>query len=168
MKRIAKLIEFRVLLGLHIAVGLFLSSAHAVEISFIEQQELQILTNSFESAKTLKSDNLKDILGPIWTCNLFGTRTRMQIERNLHLYDLSQSGSKTEFANKGAQVIRNYSFSKGSLIGKKENLKETLRLSSEGNLIGRIEHLDPESKKPIILAYSSCTLKSVSQATLNK
>ena len=91
----------------------------------------------------------------------------MQIERNLRLYEFEiQSGAK-QVLNSGAQIFKNYTFKNKSLRASDKNLREQIRLNANGDLVGRVEQIDPKTKKSVILAYSNCTRKATTQAKLD-
>jgi hypothetical protein len=123
--------------------------AHSLDLEYISPAQKEKLVEDFEHAKLEKADA---ILGKKWSCDMYGVRSRMQVQRDVKLYTLNKGTSGT-FANTGAQVVSKYRFEKGVFAGQQGKFEDSLRMTAKGELISRLSVLQPQ---PAVIAYSVC------------
>lgn len=124
-------------------------------IEYVSPQRIVDLRTQFESAEPLSSDRLSDLQGKVWICDLYGVRTRMQVERGLKLYQF-KSG-KEHWWNDGSQVVREYKHKSGHLVGKTSNLRDQLRYS-DGKIWSQLSL--ERNNTSTVLAYAECLEES--------
>lgn len=122
---------------------------HSLEMEHISLEQKQKLVDEFEHAKLEKADSL---LNKKWSCDMYGVRSRMQVQRDVKLYSLSK-GTDGIILNKGAQLVSDYKLENGALSGQKGKFEDSVRMKSDGQLISRLSLLKPE---PVVIAYSVC------------
>lgn len=128
---------------------LITAAAHSLEMEYISPQQKQKLVEDFEQAKL---EQAPAVTGKIWSCDMYGVRSRMQVQRDVKLYSLSQ-GSAGAFTNKGAQVVSEYRLKDGVLSGQSGKFEDQLRVTPGGQLISRLSVRQPT---PTVIAYSVC------------
>jgi hypothetical protein len=131
------------------ALVLITAFAHALEMEYISPEQKQKLVEDFEHAKLEKADA---VLAKQWTCDMFGVKSRMQVQRSVKLYALSKDALGS-IHNTGAQVVANYQLHNGVLSGKNGKFEDNLRMTADGQLISRLTVSHPE---PVVIAYSVC------------
>lgn len=129
--------------------------SHAIEFEHISLQKKADLESEFEKAK-LEASDAPQVESKKWTCDMFGVRSRMQVQRNVKLYSLKRDGLGA-YANTGAQVISSYSALNGSLQGKNERFEDQVRLTGNGQLISRLSLRGQDAPgSSTVIAYSIC------------
>jgi hypothetical protein len=123
--------------------------AHSLEMEYISPQQKQRLVDEFEASKLAKTDILT---GKKWSCDMYGVRSRLQVQRDVKLYSLSKNPSGA-YANNGAQVVSEYQFKNGVFSGKNSKFEDQLRITANGRLMSRLSVLKPS---PVVIAYSVC------------
>lgn len=113
-------------------------SCPLLSIKNIDNQEMRRLQNTFRNFQALDSKVGKEsIVGKNWNCDLYGIRTRLQVEKDLLLYSFRGLGDS--MINKGAQPISRYSWTKIGLQGTNDKLTDVLRFSPDRqNLIAEL------------------------------
>lgn len=150
MEDSARNILLSALLSLVFLGGVF---AQGLEMEFISLEQKAQLERQFNDAK-LAADDAAKLNGRKWTCDMYGVRSRMQVQRGVKLYSLKRN-ELGGFTNDGAQVISNYSAEPGSLSGKNSRFEDQVRMDSEGRLISRLSLRGATLDTPVI-AYSIC------------
>jgi len=106
-------------------------TVHAVDIEFIPDQEIARLQTEFSRLPVPSNNNVEQsLIGRSWLCELYGVRTRLQVERNVSLYQFSRA--KNALANRGSYPIANYRMDHRGLAGRTSNLEDIVRLSVDG------------------------------------
>jgi hypothetical protein len=124
-----------------------ISLADVEYVSATKQQELQTLFNQAhfhldtDSALLRKRD---------WVCDMYGVRTRMQVQHGLKLYRWSSDN----WQNLGSQVTQNYQIQPSALVGQNQRFVDQVKMSSDGRLIAQLS-TQPASGN-IVIAYSVC------------
>ncbi|MBX3020573.1 MAG: hypothetical protein KF799_02755 [Bdellovibrionales bacterium] len=124
--------------------------ADSAELEFISQEQTTALAQTFEGASLSPEQLLQR--NSKWSCDMYGMRTRLQVQRGVKLYEWS-AHDKT-WTNSGAQPVANYQLENGTLTGKTPRLEDQVRATREGKLISR---LSASGDAPRVLAYSVCT-----------
>lgn len=130
-----------------LCAGFFFTLAQA-DLEFISPTQQAELAKEFETAEfsNKNQDNLRE---KSWTCDMYGVRSRMQVQRGLKLYKWDET-----WRNKGAQLVREYKPEKQALVGKSERFQDQVRLTSGGRLISQLSLNSPEHR---VVAYSVCS-----------
>ncbi len=126
--------------------------SYAIEFEHISLAKKAELERQFEAAKLAAGDG--QIEGKKWLCDMFGVRSRMQVQRNVKLYSLKKDALGS-FSNSGAQVVSSYTPHNGTLQGKNERFEDQLRLTTDGQLLSRLS-LRGHDAAPTVIAYSIC------------
>src|SRR4051812_16191916 len=133
------------------ALVVIAAAGHALEMEYISPIQKQQLVDDFEHAKLEQADALAN---KKWSCDMFGVRSRMQVQHNVKLYSLSK-GPSGSFRNQGAQAVSEYRLQNGVLSGKSGKFEDNLRVKPNGQLISKLTVLQPE---PVVIAYSVCNV----------
>jgi len=139
--------------------GVSVAAVPAVAIEFIPKEQVKILSEEYGRARVPTRADIKGISGHELLCDMYGMRTRLQVERGVRLYMLVENSNKWQ--NQGAQVISEYHLENQGLIGRKGMMVDELRLNSKNEWIAQLslksaDDQGTEKKQLVILAYSKC------------
>ncbi len=126
----------------------FAITSHALEMEYISPTKKAELEQDFARAEFSPeaSDKIKQ---KVWTCDMYGVRTRLQVKRGVKLYNWKQAG----WRNDGSQIVRNYSAEDGELRGRHGPLQDEVKINAKGQLISRLSLTHPA---PQVVAYAVC------------
>lgn len=127
--------------------------AHGMDMEFISLQQKAELEQRFAVAKFEMGDVAK-VTNKKWSCDMYGIRSRLQVQRKVNLYSLNKESQSGAFVNSGAQVVSQYTSKDNILKGQNERFEDQIRLTAEGQLISRLTSLKPV---PSVIAYSICS-----------
>ena len=127
------------------------SAFASAEVEYISPEKHAELENLFNSAEFRADKDPQTIEAHQWKCDMFGARSKMQVQRGLKLYDLKMSGS--DWHNDGAQVISDYQAGELALIGHKDRFEDQVKITKDGQLVSRLS-LNNAAKT--VIAYSVC------------
>ena len=131
-------------------LGLSLTMAgHALDLEYISPERRAELEKDFNS-EPFKSPESSKIKHKKWTCDMYGVRTRLQVKRDVKLYNFKTDSS---WRNDGAQVVTEYKLEETSLVGRSERFEDQVKINSKGELISRLSVSSPERQ---VVAYSVC------------
>lgn len=125
------------------------ATAGALEIEYISPEQKNEISAEFERAK---NESAEKAIGRRWSCDMFGVRSGLQVQRGVKLYSL-QAGLEGAVKNTGSQVVSNYLAVDGRLKGQNERFEDELRMTRDGRLISR---LSLRQGSPSVIAYSLC------------
>ncbi|MCB0407775.1 MAG: hypothetical protein KDD34_06175 [Bdellovibrionales bacterium] len=138
-----------------IFIGLCLFSFNGYsepQIEHISNSQVKELDQLFKISAPISSSNaLQKLDGTLWSCELFGVRTRMQKLKDVRLYQFVMDNKS--LANVGSQKIKNYHISNGSLTGSQDTLQDQIKMTSGSNLISKLSTTGKHSKA---VAYATC------------
>ncbi len=130
-------------------LALALTTNAAVELEYVSPEIKAELAKKFEQAEF---SNQAEIKHKQWTCDMYGVRTGLQVKRGVKLYKFE---NQSDWHNKGAQLVSDYSVQGSALTGVKQRFEDNVKLTSKGELISRLSLIEkPENQ---VLAYSVCT-----------
>lgn len=138
-----------ILASVLLVVSLLTAVTHGLDMEYISPEQKQQLVRDFEQAKLEKAESLLD---KKWTCDMYGVRSRLQVQRNVNLYSLKMDAGG-RFKNSGAQVVTDYKNDGQALKGQTDRFEDQLRMTASGQLISR---LSLRKDEPIVLAYAVC------------
>ncbi len=139
-------------LGKAIAVISILLSWSAGALEFVPSTQAKDLEGRFSQARALTEVEIKKFADRDWRCDMYGMRTRLQVEREVRLYRFAAAGK--QWANLGAQMIQNYEVEKSGFIGRKGILSDQVRIVGDNQLVAQL------TMNTEVLAYSICHLSS--------
>lgn len=130
-------------------------SSSTAEITHISVDQVANLKTEFAVAKPIAEAASLD--QSQWDCSLFGVRSRMQKEKNIHLFKFAMANRGT-IKNTGAHMFDRYSQVSGELVATNpsKGLKETLRLIDTDNIIAHLELNRASKKEANSLAFAKC------------
>ena len=123
--------------------------SQALEMEYVSPEQKAQLVKDFEQAKVETAEGL---LNKKWNCDMYGVRSRLQVQRNVKLYSFKRDFSGA-FKNYGSQVVADYKSDSRGLLGLNDRFEDQLRMTPSGQLISRLSLRQPE---PIVLAYAVC------------
>lgn len=131
---------------------LLLSLAVHAESSFeyVSPDQKAQLEKDFREG-SLSPTQQSELLQKTWSCDMYGMRTRLQIQRGLKLYQLVDD--KSGVKNNGVQLIAHYNKESGQLIGRDGRFEDQIKMTARGQLISR---LSLSAGSHDVLAYSLC------------
>jgi hypothetical protein len=130
--------------------SLFCVQAGAIE--YIAPRDALSLKSQFSIATVPAETDLAAVAGKEWRCDMYGMRTRLQVERDLPLYKFTKANST--WRNDGAQLVKAYSAQSESLKGTSGRVTDEVRMAGHGTqLIGRMS-----LEGSTVLAYTTCKL----------
>lgn len=100
------------------------------EIEHITPKQISTLEKDFSSAKTPATEKL---VNKNWTCEMYGTQTKLQRMRGKKLYQFLKSDLK----NSGSMPIVQYEKTETGLIGSRGPLQDEIRIKPDGKLIAK-------------------------------
>ena len=143
---------FRVLFSLGVAMAAVPSAA----IEFIPKQQVEVLAKEFLVARVPTVDQIKALSGKELQCDMYGVRTRLQVERNVKLYYFT--GQNEQWKNQGAQVVPEYKLDTKGLVGQTGSVIDELRIDQNNQLMAQLSLNSARNSdgKSVVLAYSKC------------
>lgn len=140
--------------SLLLTTALLGSLASAVDLEYITPAQSQELADRFSGARLTDSDRQElATTKRNWSCDMFGMRTRLQVQRGLKLYEFQPASSAGQLKNGGAQPIESYTLENGALVGRSARVQDRVRVTGHGELISQ---LSLSSAPNSIIAYSLC------------
>lgn len=123
-------------------------SGYALEMEYVSPGKKLELETQFEKAE-FSSKSADTIKQKLWTCDMYGVRTRLQVKRGVKLYNWK----KSDWHNEGAQIVRDYQAGTGGLIGSTGKLEDQVKINADGKLISRLTLTEPKRE---VVAYAVC------------
>lgn len=133
-----------------LCLGLLLSLiANGLEMEYISPEKSKELEQLFarSSFEEKKSEALKQ---KEWTCDMYGVRSRMQVQHGVKLYNFP----KDSWQNSGAQLVEDYKPGSQELLGQADRFEDRIRVTSSGQLISQLTVTSPSRH---VVAYSLCS-----------
>lgn len=138
--------------GIRVFLGawvIFNSGVSFAAVEYIFPAQIAELKRRFAQATKINaSRGLADIK---WSCDMYGARTNLQVERNVPAYIFT--AQRTTVKNSGAHLVSQYEFRAEGLVGQKGQLIDEVRLADSGELVAQLS-LREQSHSP--LAISVC------------
>lgn len=125
--------------------------AFSADVEFISQEKQHELESKFDTGHFSANEDTQAIKSHEWTCEMYGMRTRLQVQRGLKLYKWNASAA--EWHNRGAQVVSDYKAEKSALVGRRDRFEDQVRLTKDGQLVSRLSLVSPTNT---VVAYSVC------------
>lgn len=122
------------------------SSADANDIQVISEGKIQSLEADYQSAA---SPSVNQLRKP-WNCNLFGVRSRMQVQKHDKYYDFT--GDNSVVKNGGLAPMRQFNMTSNEWSASNGRWTERLRITSDGTLVSQLSAADDGR----VLAYVHC------------
>lgn len=130
-------------------------SAHA-ELEYVSPEQRGDLEKLFNSSEFPAQKEALKLAGKTWSCDMFGVRSGLQVQRAVKLYSLSAPlEGQLDWHNKGAQLITDYKSENKMLIGAQGRLEDRVKLTQDGRLISQLSIVTPEKA---VIAYSVCKI----------
>lgn len=126
------------------------TGAGAANFEYVSPDQKAQLEKDFQEA-SLSDLQKTELITKKWTCDMYGVRTRLQIQRGLKLYQLADD--KSGIKNNGVQLITHYNRESGQLTGRDDRFEDRIKMTARGQLISR---LSLSSGTRDVLAYSLC------------
>lgn len=130
------------------SVGL---SAHALDMEYIGPEESQQLEKDFNKAQ-FTANQQAQLSGKKWTCDMYGVRSRLQVQRGVKLYEF-KAAEPAKWTNSGAQLVNDYTVDAGQMIGRRAQFEDRIKMTTQGQLISRLSLAEGDHR---VLAYSVC------------
>ncbi len=115
---------------LFLLLGFASSSFAKSEITHISNKQISTLEKDFSTATAPSPEKL---VNKSWTCEMYGTQTKMQRMRGKKLYQFL----KTDLKNSGTMPIVQYEKTETGLIGSRGPLQDEIRIKQDGKLIAK-------------------------------
>jgi hypothetical protein len=141
-------------LHLVLASNLGASLSHAVpdaEIEHVSDTKVKELEQLFSIGTPAEKNRMKSLHESLWSCDLFGVRSRMQVIRGAKLYSFVLSGDTVQ--NSGSQEVKLYQIQKGELQGDSRHITDHIRFLSRNHLIAR---MTTKAGSPETVAFATC------------
>lgn len=127
-------------------------AGHAAEVEYISPERRAELESLFKEAQFTPAQDTSAIRSHEWTCDMFGMRTHLQVQRGLKLYKWAE---KLEWHNIGAQLVSDYKSEGSALVGHKGRFEDQVKISKDGQLVSRLSLTSPAGT---VIAYSVCKI----------
>lgn len=122
-------------------------------LEYVAQDQAKDLARKFSAARALTKSEVAKFADRDWKCDMYGMRTRLQVEREVRLYRFTGSGKK--WTNLGAQMIQDYEMEPDGFIGRRGRLIDLVKSGADNTLIAQL------SLDSTVLAYSVCQASPV-------
>jgi hypothetical protein len=133
-----------------IIVFLFIcASAMAAELEYLSPERQHELENQFQSARFDSANNAEKLRNREWSCEMYGVRTRLQVQRDVKLYRWPSDS----WNNLGAQILSDYKAEPSALVARSARFEDQVKLTTEGRLVSRLTLNSPGRT---VIAYSVC------------
>lgn len=136
--------------------GVSVAAVQAVAIEFIPREQIKNLESDFSQAKAPRLDQVLALKGKKIACDMYGARTRLQVERDVNLYHFDSLEEKKSWVNLGEQIIREYRLGATGLVGRGDRVADEIRFIKQDEILARLTL----AKDQTILAYSRCQLRA--------
>lgn len=141
----------------HSLVALFVTCASvmAADLEYVSPQKQHDLEVQFAQAHFNADKDSARVRDHQWTCDMYGVRSRLQVQRGLRLYKWPTSSSTGSGAwyNKGAQIVSDYHPESAALVARNSRVQDEVKLTQNGELVSRLSLNTPQKT---VLAYSVC------------
>jgi len=134
-------------------IGLMALSASTNALEFVPKDQAKELVGRFSEARPLTEEEVQKFADRDWRCDMYGMRTRLQVEREVRLYRFSRHGK--QWKNIGAQMIQDYKVESSGFVGRKGKLNDRLRIVGGDTLVAQL------SMDSTVLAVSVCRIGAV-------
>jgi hypothetical protein len=131
---------------------LFSGLCQALDMEYVTDQQRQQLETLFSASDFSPHEDSAKMAGKSWTCDMFGVRSHLQVQRDVKLYDWSEVKGDV-WNNRGAQLISSYRSEGKALVGHSERLEDRVKITKDGRLISRLSARTPQK---VVIAYSVC------------
>lgn len=132
-------------------VSFGVTAAPSTEIEHVSDAKVAELEQLFSIGAPAEKDRIKRLHQSLWSCDLFGVKSRMQVIREAKLYSFLVEGSSLQ--NLGSQEVKSYSLDGGELKGSSARISDHVRFLSRNHLISKIT---TKNDAPEALAYAIC------------
>ena len=109
-------------------------TAEAIEITHLNDSFVKKLQGDFRNSKLPKFEKLAG--KSTWTCQLYGMRSRLQTTKKSGFLQLEWQSNQV--VNNGSHVVKNYLLASSGLKGNIGPLKDEVRMTDDGRLIGEM------------------------------
>lgn len=121
------------------------------EIEHVSDAKVAELEQLFSIGAPAEKSRIQKLHQSLWSCDLFGVKSRMQVIRDAKLYSFLVEGSSIK--NLGSQEVKSYSILAGELTGSSARISDQVRFLSRNHLISKIT---TKSETPEALAFAIC------------
>ena len=127
----------------------------AIEMEYVTQEQSEQLASLFSSASFSHKEHASKMSGKSWSCDMYGVRSHLQVQRDVKLYQWSDSKDKV-WHNKGAQLISAYKPGPKVLVGQSGRLEDQVKFTPDGRLISQLSAGPLDTAQKVVIAYSVC------------
>jgi hypothetical protein len=131
-------------------LGLLLSLiANGLEMEYISPEKSKELEQLFAKS-SFEAKQTEAIKQKEWTCDMYGVRTRLQVQHGVKLYRFKGDS----WRNSGSQPVEEYRPQAKELLGHASRFEDRLRITDKGQLISQLSVVQPTRQ---VVAYSLCS-----------
>lgn len=127
------------------------AAANAGDVEYISKEKQTELETLFKEAQFSPSKDAQVLKSKEWRCDMYGMRSRLQVQRGLKLYQWKEDSGKWQ--NKGAQLVSEYKSENSSLKGRRDRFEDEVKVTKDGQLVSRLSLASPAGS---VIAYSVC------------
>lgn len=138
-----------ILTALFLAAG----SLQALEMEYVSQEQHSELETLFSKATFSAEKHAQKISEKSWSCDMYGVRSRLQVQRDVTLYSWSKEDAGKTWHNKGAQLLSDYKTEPEALTGSNGRLEDRVKITADGRLVSQLSTTSPQK---VVIAYSVC------------
>ncbi len=136
-----------------ITLAVFAHSAFAEE-AIVSPTQATDLKKAFSLARPLESKDLTAMAEKDLSCDMFGMRTRLQVEKDIKLYNFKFA--QKNWQNRGAQVVQSYQLTKTGFVGTDGHLVDEIRKTADDKFMAQLSR---DADKSSVIAISKCQAK---------
>ncbi len=125
-------------------------TSHAADFEYVTPELRASLEQDFNSPNVIPIQD-HDLKNKIWTCEMYGMRSHLQVYRGVKLYNWNR---KASWQNAGSQIVSEYQIKDGTLIGQSGRFEDKIKLNHKGQLLSQLSMLRPQRG---VVAYAVCT-----------
>lgn len=149
----------RVMRQVGFSVAFIVFPVGAAALEYVSKDRVSELTADFSTGQAPKDSDLAKWKGRSFKCEMYGMRSRLQVDRDVRLYqfEVTESAQKV-VQNRGAQVIQSYVKEATGLVGHQGSIRDEVRKCANGKIVSKLSRSSDDSSSENILAYSVCRL----------
>lgn len=155
------LLIIRMAFGAVLAFALEPALSNETKFEFISQRSLADLERSFGAAEPFASHTEDLNKDSIWSCSMFGVRSRMFVRQQDRLYKFKATGSPpAQYINSGTHTLKTYNIEGHELSARNGKISETVRWLAPNKIIAQLRsNKSLDSRPQVILAYNLCSVQ---------
>lgn len=144
----------RALIFLIAATGVFINLGAYADIEHVTEIELASLAEDYKAGIPIAAKDLSKLSDSKWKCDMYGARSKLQVERNVSLYHF-KTPTSSRISNQSAPFAGSYKINGETLTSVQAGVQDSIKWRQVGSEF-ITELRIAEGPENGIIAYSRC------------